>query len=227
MEKLKNVHQRMLEVQKKVTSVVKTETVKMNDRDKGYKAVSHDEVAAALHMPLAEAGIVVVPSVISHVFSEFTKTKDYNGVKTETQWYKTELTLSVKWINADNPSDFIESISAAIALDSSDKAFTKAYSLALKAALLKVHMLESRDDEEQRPLEKDNQQKPAYNTSNNYQQQAPRPQTPQSSPQAQRPQAQAPAKPQNFAPQTRAQAQAKGGFLDPETEARINKLQQG
>lgn len=149
----KNIYQRIIDVQKKVTSVIKNETVKMYENDKGYKAVSHDDVSEALHLPLAEAGIFMLPDVIEYKNSSFLK-KNKNGY--EVEWYRTDIKIKVKWINVDDPNDFFESTGAAFALDTSDKSFAKAYSLALKIVLLKVHLLESRDEEEERVFEKEN-----------------------------------------------------------------------
>lgn len=149
----KNIYQRFIEVQKKVKSVQKSETVKMNERDKGYKAVSHDDVAALLHLPLAEAGIVLLPTVKSYSTDTFEVTKKGDRGEYVQRWYRTDIEITVKWINADKPDEFIESMGAAFALDTSDKSFAKAYSLALKIVLLKVHLLESRDGEEERVFE--------------------------------------------------------------------------
>ena len=149
----KNIYQRMIEVQKKVHSIVKNEVVKMHENDKGYKAVTHDDVAKALHLPLAESGIVLLPNVVEFKSDSFEKTNQYGKTVT---WYRTDIKISVKWINADKPDDFIESTGAAFALDTSDKSFAKAYSLALKIVLLKVHLLESKDEEESRPFENEN-----------------------------------------------------------------------
>lgn len=150
MENKKNIYQRMVEVQKKVQTVFKNETVKMNENDKGYKAVTHDDVAAALHLPLAECGVFMLPEIQEYQNSTFDKQNKYGNVTT---WYRTDLKIKVKWINVDKPEEFIESHGASFALDTSDKSFAKAYSLALKIVLLKVHLLESRDNEEQRPFD--------------------------------------------------------------------------
>jgi hypothetical protein len=48
-----NIYQRIIQVQKAVTGVAKNEKV---EHGGGYKAVSHDDVAKLLHLPLAEAG---------------------------------------------------------------------------------------------------------------------------------------------------------------------------
>ena len=152
---VKSIYQRMIDVQKRVTTIIKNEVVKMSDNDRGYKAVSHDDVAAALHLPLAEAGIVLLPDVVNKVFSEFEVEKKNNYGTYKQRWYRADVDIVVKWINADKPDEFIESRGSAFALDTSDKCFAKAYSLALKIVLLKVHLLESSDEEEKRIFEKD------------------------------------------------------------------------
>lgn len=149
----KNIYQRMIEVQKLVKTIQKNEVVKMFENDKGYKAVTHDDVASALHLPLADCGIFMLPDIEKYTVSSFEKLNNYNKMVT---WYRTDLDISVKWINADKPEDFIVSRGAAFALDTSDKSFAKAYSLALKIVLLKVHLLESRDGEESRPFDEQN-----------------------------------------------------------------------
>lgn len=150
----KNIFQRMVEVQKKVRTVIKAEKVQVSG-ERSYKAVSHDDVAALLHLPLAEAGIVLLPDVVEFTNSDFEVKKKNNYGEYVQRWYRTDLKIKVKWINADKPEDFIESTGASFALDTSDKSFSKAYSLALKIVLLKVHLLESRDGEEERIFEQD------------------------------------------------------------------------
>ena len=149
-----NIYQRMILVQKAVQTVYKNDTIKMSENDKGYKATSHDDVAALLHLPLAEAGIVLLPDVIESSTSEVVVKGKYG----DKFMFRTDLSIKVKWINADQPDDIIESHASAFALDSSDKGYAKAYSLALKICLLKVHLLESRDGEEQRDAEIDEPQ---------------------------------------------------------------------
>jgi len=153
MENKKNIYQRLIDVQKAVQTVEKGSTVKLSEKDKGYKAVKHDDVARLLHLPLAEAGIFMLPDVEKFRVSEFEKVNQWGNKVT---WYRTDIEIAVKWINVDNPDDFIISRGAAFAMDTSDKSFAKAYSLALKIILLKVHLLESRDEEEERIFEKQN-----------------------------------------------------------------------
>lgn len=149
----KNIYQRLIEVQKLVTTVNKNSTVKMSETDRGYKATTHDDVAAALHLPLAQCGIVMLPDIEKFSVNSYEKSNQWGKIVT---WYRTDLEILVKWVNADKPEDFITSRGAAFALDTSDKSFAKAYSLALKIVLLKVHLLESRENEESRPFDEAN-----------------------------------------------------------------------
>lgn len=173
----KNIYQRMIEVQKKVVTVLKGETVEMTS-ERSYKAVSHDDVALLLHLPLAESGIVLLPNVTEFTTTDFDVTKQGNRGPYTQKWYRTDLKLNVKWINADKPEEFIESNGGAFALDTSDKGFAKAYSLALKIILLKVHLLESRDDEEKRTFEKDQEAQGKSQHKKNNDQPKPKPQAP-------------------------------------------------
>lgn len=52
---MKNLFQKINDIQKKVKSVHKGSTVKINEKS-SYSAVSHDDVTSLLHDPIAETG---------------------------------------------------------------------------------------------------------------------------------------------------------------------------
>lgn len=132
---------------KEVQSVHKGATISMGGGS--YKAVSHDDVTALLHMPCANHGIVLIPNVIaSEVTSELKAPDKYGNIKKE---YQSSVTVELTAINADNPSEQLMVKMPAYAFDSGDKACGKAISMATKYAYLKLFMLESVDDEESRP----------------------------------------------------------------------------
>ena len=108
-----------------------------------YKGVSHDDVAKLLHLPLAKQGIVAVSSMDNH---ELTEGVTSNGNKV----YISNVWASVELINADDPSERIRTQSFAMGFDSQDKGAGKAYSMAIKYCFLKLFMLESADNEEER-----------------------------------------------------------------------------
>lgn len=140
MEEAKNIYQRLNEVRKKVSYLQKNKEVK----GQGYKAVTHDEVTAYLREHFIEYGIVTVPSQVTSGFENVGETKNgaiiirYNG------WYE------IKFMNIDEPSDFIQMSVESHAMDHGDKAPGKALSYAVKYAMLKVLNIETGEDEESR-----------------------------------------------------------------------------
>lgn len=95
-----------------------------------YRFVSHDQVTATLHPYLVKHGIVVVPSV--------------EEVKQEGN--RTEVKLTVSFVNAEAPQDNFTLRSIGYGVDSGDKGPGKAISYAYKYALLKTFCLETGDD---------------------------------------------------------------------------------
>lgn len=121
----RNILQRMLEVMKKVDYVQKEKKAGMQ-----YTIVSHDKVTALIRPHLVEAGIIYYPA-------HTTLHQDGN---------RTEMLVTMRFVNADNPADFIETQTAGYGVDSQDKGPGKAMSYAVKYALLKAFGLETGDD---------------------------------------------------------------------------------
>lgn len=144
--------EKMLLVYGKVKSIHKTGKINM-DKDKGYKVVTHDEVTRVLHDAFADVGIVCLPSQRSCVISEYKIISVWNDKENVKTGYKAEVTVDYTFINASDPKDTLTSVATAFAMDPSDKAIGKAYSMAVKMILLKTFMLESTDEEEARTAE--------------------------------------------------------------------------
>lgn len=151
-----NIYQKIIKVMNQVDYVVKGSTVSTGVGSAGYKAVSHDDVTGLLHKPCVEFGIVIVPSIVDSKVSEIIKEVIYNNKTEKKISYRADVWVDVTFINADNPDERIISKSFAYAMDSSDKATGKAYSMAVKYAYLKTFMLESGDNEETRDFEGNN-----------------------------------------------------------------------
>lgn len=155
-KKIPNLYQKICIIMQKVSSVYKDAKVQTGG-DGSYKAVSHDNVASLLHPYLAEQRIVVRPSVISRTL-ECAKVTTKYGDKDQ---FRTHLIVDVAFINADNPNERESCIIDGFALDSQDKGVGKSLSYAVKYAMLKMFVLESSDEEEQRVEEfKTNETKP-------------------------------------------------------------------
>lgn len=151
-EKL-NLFQKINMIQKEVTSVIKDATISVGNDS--YNVVTHDAVTSALHLPLANAGVVCIPTTKSCTISEIQKEKVYNGNKTVQTIYRADVIISACFINSDNPQENFVTEMHAYAFDTSDKAVGKAVSMAIKNTYLKIFMLESCDQEESRIIEQD------------------------------------------------------------------------
>lgn len=151
-----NLYQKIITIYKEVKTVVKDDKVSTGG-DNSYLAVSHDAVTRLLHMPIANAGIVVIPVMEECVVSVFEKEvwNKYDKMMVKKLSYRSDVWVSLTLVNSEKPDEVIKTKAFGMAFDSADKGPTKAYSMALKACLLKVFMLESLDKEEQRAEEVD------------------------------------------------------------------------
>ena len=129
-----NLFQKINEIQKKVKSVHKGSTVKIND-------------------PIAEFGIVAMPRMETCELEIIETQKEYQGKITTQKNYLVRVWASVTFFNSEDKSDQFQTQCFAYAIDSGDKATGKAYSMAIKYCYLKTFMLESLDDEESRDWE--------------------------------------------------------------------------
>jgi len=127
----RNIYQRMNEVMREVKAIQK-ESKKVNGQ---YTFVSHDAVAEAMHMPMVEAGIVMLPSIEELI-------QDGN---------RTRVMMGISFINMDNPEDKCYIRAAGDGIDPQDKGIGKAVSYAVKYGMLKAFCLATGDD-----VEKDN-----------------------------------------------------------------------
>ena len=120
-----NVHQRLAAVMAEVTYIQKERKQGMN-----YTIVSHDAVTAKVRPVLLKHGIVYYP-----VRCEYT----HNG-------NRAECAMTVRFVNVDQPTDFLDVPTFGYGVDPQDKGPGKAMSYAVKYALLKALGLETGDD---------------------------------------------------------------------------------
>lgn len=121
----KNIHQRIHDAMGRVDYIQK-------DRKQGmrYTVVSHDAVTAKVRPVLHECGIVYYPV----------------GMLATQEGNRTQVQLTVRFANVDDPADHIDVVTLGYGVDDSDKGPGKAISYAVKYALLKTLGLETGDD---------------------------------------------------------------------------------
>lgn len=129
----KNIYQRINQVMQEVDSVQR-EKKKVNGQ---YTFVSHDAVSAALHKPMVNAGIAMIPTIAE-------LSQDGN---------RTVAKMDISFVNIDQPEDRVVVNYMGYGIDQSDKGIGKAVSYAVKYALLKVFCLETGDDVEKDSIE--------------------------------------------------------------------------
>lgn len=153
-EKL-NLFQKLNEIQKKVRTVTKGANVSTG-KSGSYTAVSHDDVAALLHLPLADAGIFVTIDITKAKVEKIETEVVYNGEGSIKISYKASVWVCATFINSESPDERFAVNAFAYSMDASDKATGKALSYAVKNMYLKQFNLESIDNEESRDWENNN-----------------------------------------------------------------------
>lgn len=131
-EKHLNVHQRLAAAMGEVDYIQKESKKGMS-----YTIVSHDAVTAKVRPVLLKNGIVYYPVRCEH-------THDGN---------RAECSMSVRFVNIDEPADFFDVPTFGYGIDTQDKGPGKAMSYAVKYALLKALGLETGDDPETESVE--------------------------------------------------------------------------
>jgi hypothetical protein len=134
MTKAKNVHQRLAEAMRVVSYIQKERKQGMQ-----YTITSHDAVTAKVRPALLDAGIVYYPVRCDHT---------QNG-------NRAECTMTVRFVNIDEPSDFFDVPTFGYGIDGQDKGPGKAMSYAVKYALLKALGLETGDDPDEQNIDHD------------------------------------------------------------------------
>lgn len=131
-EKLLNIHQRLANAMGDVDYIQKEKKQGMN-----YSIVSHDSVTAKVRPVLLKHGIVYYPVRCDHV---------HNG-------NRAECSMTIKFVNIDDPMDFFEVPTFGYGIDAQDKGPGKAMSYAVKYSLLKALGLETGDDPDDQSVE--------------------------------------------------------------------------
>ena len=108
-----------------------------------FKAVSHDKVTEVTRSHFIEAGVMVIPSQQSKGISVEGMTKNGSAK------IRFEAVYDIKFINMDDPLDYITVSVEAHGEGSDDKCAGKALSYAVKSAMLKVLMLETGENDEE------------------------------------------------------------------------------
>jgi len=140
-----NIYQKMLKATEQIGRVAKNLSVDMGKNS--YKAVSEKDVLEAVKPIEIELGIYSFPLSRKVIETNvLTTSKTYNNETKESNQLFMRLETIYRFINVDNPSEYVDVTTYGDGVDSQDKAPGKAMTYADKYALLKAYKIETGDD---------------------------------------------------------------------------------
>ena len=140
-----NIYKKMQLATAQIETVAKNLKVEMGKGS--YKAVGEGDVLRAVKPIEADLGIYSYP--LSRKVIEtatLTTVREYNGNKTESNQLFMRLETVYRFVNVDNPEEYIDITTYGDGVDTQDKAPGKAMTYADKYALLKAYKIETGDD---------------------------------------------------------------------------------
>lgn len=140
-----NIYEKMAAITSALKTVAKNLSVKAGNGT--YKAVSERDILDAVKPLEEEYGIYSYPcdrKILESSILENEKT--YQGNTTKTSTFFTRMQTTYKFVNIEDPEDFITTIVFSEGIDSQDKGSGKAMTYADKYALMKAYKISTGDD---------------------------------------------------------------------------------
>ena len=137
-----NIYQRMSAVTKDLETVAKNLSVDTGN-GKSYKAVSERDIIDAVKPVEIKHGVYSYPFHREIIESQMLEQETKYG--TRTQFY-TKLETIYRFVNVDQPDEFVDITSYSVGLDSGDKGDGKAMTYGDKYALMKAYKISTGDD---------------------------------------------------------------------------------
>lgn len=137
-----NIYERMKDITAGLKAVAKNLEVELPG-GRGYKAVSEADVLRAVKPLEAEHGVYSYP-VERKIVDSGEIVNIYKGVEKKSLFIRIE--TRYRFVNVDEPSEFIDVITYGDGVDSQDKAPGKAMTYADKYALLKAYKIQTGED---------------------------------------------------------------------------------
>lgn len=164
-----NIFEKMAAITAELQTVGKNLTVGVGNNK--YKAVSERDVLDAVKPIETKHGVYSYPvsrEVLESNLLESEKTytdNKGNSTITKTTTFMTRIKTVYRFVNIEDPEDYIETTTFAEGIDTQDKGSGKAMTYADKYALLKAYKISTGEDPDQTASEENNyQRKPKENT---------------------------------------------------------------
>ena len=140
-----NIIQRMASATTELGIVAKN--LKIDAGRNSYKAVSERDVIDAVKPIESKFGIYSYPVSREIVEAEQLESETFDGKKKTTFFFRTKVVY--RFVNVDEPTDYIEVTSYGDGMDSGDKSPGKSMTYADKLALLKAYKISTGEDPDQ------------------------------------------------------------------------------
>lgn len=144
-----NIYQKMAAITAELQTIAKNLTVETG-RGKGYKAVSERDVIDAVKPLEQKHGVYSYPCgrrvLESHILES---EQNFNGNTTKKSTFFSRIETTYRFVNMDDPTDYIETVTFAEGIDTQDKGSGKAMTYGDKYALMKAYKISTGDDPDQ------------------------------------------------------------------------------
>ena len=145
----KNIHQRLAAITAELQTVANNLNVETS-KGKGYKAVSERDIRDAVKPLEAKHGVYSYPASRRVLESAALESEsEWNGKATKKTTFFERIETVYRFVNTDDPTDYIETTTFAEGIDSQDKGSGKAMTYADKYALMKAYKISTGDDPDQ------------------------------------------------------------------------------
>lgn len=151
-----NIFQRMAAITAELQTVAKNLTVQQT-KTSSYKAVSERDILDAVKPLEAKHGVYSYPFSRTILESNLLETEnEYQGKTTKKTTFMTRIETVYRFVNTENPEEFIDTVTFAEGIDTQDKGSGKAMTYADKYALMKAYKISTGDDPDQTASEETN-----------------------------------------------------------------------
>lgn len=140
-----NVYQKMAAITAELQTVAKNLTVQQT-KTSSYKAVSERDILDAVKPLEAKFGIYSFPASRRVLESNLLETESNYGKKTT---FMTRIETVYRFVNIEDPKEFIETTVFSEGIDSQDKGSGKAMTYGDKYALMKAYKISTGEDPDQ------------------------------------------------------------------------------
>lgn len=140
-----NIYQKMSAITQEIATVAKN--LNVGEGRSQYRAVGEADVLAAVKPVEAKHGVYSFPVSRRVIDSgEMVSVSEYNGKTKETRRLYLRVETTYRFVNMDNPEEYLEIVTYGDGVDTQDKAPGKAMTYSDKYALLKAYKIQTGDD---------------------------------------------------------------------------------